>query len=240
MFTGSSAGACHRAALRADPLADDDSRIFFARVRPQFEFQTATDMQACVIAPILCGAGAPTGCRACPISGTSKLFLSPPEAGPSSCPRAIKPRGTARRSAQPSFKCTPSPRRCGAFRRAIAALSLLRRAALSSGAFRPRQSASSSRGPVVVPGGARRSPSAGLRAPPAGAAPLPPSLASHENALGMGKMERTIIHDRNIVNGPRLTLLIHINKKVFTSGDCQFKQTRGRRPCLGHSLLLCA
>ena len=33
--------------------------------------------KARLIAPILCGAGAPTGCRACPISGTQEPFLAP-------------------------------------------------------------------------------------------------------------------------------------------------------------------
>jgi hypothetical protein len=58
--------------------------------------------KANTVAPVLCGAGAPTGSRARPISGTQNLIHPPLSRGPSFVPRQ-KPRGTARRSARHSL-----------------------------------------------------------------------------------------------------------------------------------------
>ena len=44
-------------------------------------------------------------------------------------------------------------------------------------------------------------PGAGLRDRPAGAAPHPAQMTSHENALGWMRMDIGIISYRNIVNG---------------------------------------
>ena len=51
------------------------------------------------------------------------------------------------------------------------------------------------------------------RAPP----PPPPSLASHENALGIGRLSRDIVHKRNIVKRPR-SFDLQLNLKLPRAG----------------------
>jgi hypothetical protein len=155
----------------------------------------------------LAAPGTPTGCRACPISGTQKLFPAP------HCEAFFAPRqnieGMARQAARHLVVShVPSPAR-GASRRAIAA-SLRRRAALSDVPFRPASGSEtptpfgwprpSSLGqawrPAVsqllagdrsLPGrspGAARELGGCVHPPPAGAASDPTCMTPHDSALG--------------------------------------------------------